>query len=98
MNALDLTAPNDEEGRAKVRAALPYCEGWWLVDRVLEQGDRRIVTRWTAPDAPYDRRDDAGAPLLLPGSIALEHLVQSGELLVLLDRHGRPAEDGASAR
>lgn len=91
---MDLTAPTEEEARAKVRAALPYCEDWWLVDRVVEQSDDRLVTRWTAPDAPYYRRDDDKKPLLLPGTIALEHVVQSGELLVLLKREGRPKEDG----
>ncbi|MEQ9496529.1 MAG: hypothetical protein RIT81_06715 [Deltaproteobacteria bacterium] len=91
---MDLTAPTEQEARAKVEAALPYCRDWWLVDRVVEQGDAQIVTRWTAPEAPYYRRGDDGAPLLLPGAIALEHLVQSGELLVLLERHGRPKEDG----
>jgi 3-hydroxyacyl-[acyl-carrier-protein] dehydratase len=92
---LDLVHPDPDEARRRVREALPYCGAYLLVDRVLEASPARVVATWTAPsEAPHYRTDARGGALLLPGTVATEHAVQTGELLILLARGGRPASDG----
>lgn len=64
------------------------------MDAVVEEGPHHLVVTWQVPvQASFHRTDGSDRMLLLPGTMALEHLVQAGEALIFRGR-GRPAEDG----
>lgn len=79
---------------ANLDEALATCGDYRLVDEVISESEDALTTRSKlAPDAAFHRTDGAGRALLVPGSVLLEHAVQSGEALIHRDR-GRPTEDG----
>lgn len=75
-------------------AALATCGAHRLVDSLVKAEPDRLVTRSALPEqADYHRTDGRGRALLVPGTILLEHAVQSGEVLIHGLR-GRPPDDG----
>jgi hypothetical protein len=79
---------------ANLDDALATCGDHRLVERVVAESDDALTTRsHLRVDAAYHRTDGAGRALLVPGTILLEHAVQSGEALIHRDR-GRPEGDG----
>ena len=79
---------------ANLDDALATCGDYRLVEEVVAESAEALTTRSRlSPDAAFHRTDGAGRALLVPGTILLEHAVQSGEALIHRDR-GRPDDDG----
>lgn len=77
-----------------LETALATCGRYRLVEEIVRATDDALVTRSHLPlDADYHRTDGAGTALLVPGTVLMEHAVQSGEVLIHGLR-GRPAADG----
>jgi len=74
--------------------ALATCGRFRLVDEVVDEGPDRCTTRSRLDaGASHYRTDGRGRALLVPGTILLEHAVQSGEALIHR-LHGRSEADG----
>ena len=66
---------NKSDSIALTKSILQTCGEYILVDRVLSESEGSIIAEWHTPTkAHYYRTDDAGIPLLLPGTITTEHL------------------------
>jgi len=92
---VSLVGQDPIDATAIAHSILKTCGDYILVDRVLSESENTIVAEWQTPTkSHYFRTDDDGQPLLLPGTITTEHLVQSGELLIYRIRGGRHEGDG----
>lgn len=75
-----------------VHALLPHRAPFLFVDAVLEQGQRRVVTRWRAQeDSPFFAGHYPGNPIV-PGVLLCEMAAQSAAILLASE----PRESGAT--
>ena len=93
---VSLVGQDPIDATAIAHSILKTCGDYILVDRVLSESENTIIAEWQTPTkSHYFRTDDDGQPLLLPGTITTEHLVQAGELLIYRIRGGRHEGDGS---
>ncbi len=81
-------SPGGSEVVDEIRAAIPHREPFLFVERVVERGERRLVTEWTVPpEADFLRGHYPGRPLV-PGVILCESAFQAGALLCAAEDPG----------
>jgi len=82
------------EGTARVLDSIPHRTPFLFVDEVVEESDRRILTRVLAdPKADYFRGHYPGRPIM-PGVLLCECCFQAGALLIAKRRGGWNWTDG----
>jgi 3-hydroxyacyl-[acyl-carrier-protein] dehydratase len=92
---VSIVRENKPDSIALTKSILKTCGEFILVDRVISESEDSVIAEWHTPTTAYFyRTDDAGIPLLLPGTLMTEHLVQAGELLIYRIRGGRHDGDG----
>lgn len=90
----DVVLEDDPDSASAVlRSAVLQPEPLLLVDRAVEQGASWLVTTWDAPQEANLYRGQ-GPHRILPGTLACENAVQSGELLIFALRGPTTPEDG----
>jgi 3-hydroxyacyl-[acyl-carrier-protein] dehydratase len=73
------------DARAAIERTIPHREPFLFVDRVVERGERRLVTEWDVrADAPFLRGHYPGRPIV-PGVLICESVFQTGAILCALD-------------
>lgn len=80
--------------RRAIEAAIPHRDPFLFVDRVVEEGDRHLVSSWRVPpDGSWFRGHYPGQPIL-PGALLSEHVFQTAALHVSHALGGLSAADG----
>ena len=86
--------PAIEEGLAAIEARIPHRPPFLLLDRIVEEDEKRIVCQWRVPeDADWFRGHYPGQPIL-PGVLLSEHTFQSAACLISKALTGFAEDDG----